>query len=182
MTMLSVVEKYVQRTVDRLQAAGFAPIQIECAVDRLKPGVAGAAYQLDKRIVISKDYLHEHPYEVQEETIPHEVCHIYQMVYFRFAKQAHGPEFRHLMRLIGCNGSTKHNMVLSKGPTRRTNRKVRYVYVSAVTKREILLTRTKHTQQQNWLDFMGTEEGLPASMFTFRGEALTYTGTIKVIK
>lgn len=181
MSMTDVAAKYVQKTITKLNNAGYAPVAITVSVDRLRPGVAGMAWPAQRRIVISKDYLHEFPHEVQDETIPHEVCHVYQEVYYPNAKQRHGPEFRRLMNLIGCEGKTRHTMLLSQGPTRRANRKVRFVYHTVDTKREILLTRNQHTRQVNWLNMARKDVMMPSSLYTSKGESLVFSGKTRTI-
>lgn len=43
-------------------------------------------------------------------TVPHELAHLVQHYVFPLAKQAHGPEFRSIMREFGCSERTYHTM------------------------------------------------------------------------
>lgn len=49
-----------------------------------------------------------------DEVIAHELAHIIQYRIYPKAKQAHGPEFRTIMQLIGFSGKTYHNFSVAK--------------------------------------------------------------------
>lgn len=53
--------------------------------------------------------LYERNKETFINTILHEIAHLIQRIYIPNAKQAHGPEWRNICSVIGCNGKTYHN-------------------------------------------------------------------------
>jgi SprT protein len=75
--------------------------------------VAGYAYQADHRIELSEQLFLNNNKEFSAYTIPHEVCHIVAWILFPNAKQHHGPEFRSLMRKLGCSEKTQVNYDIS---------------------------------------------------------------------
>jgi len=155
---LKVMAK-VEEVKDKLEELGYARIDFYATVTRLKPGRSGEANYSYKRIQISSDYLREHEEQVMGRTVPHEVVHMYVHRYFPFAKQAHGPEFRRLMRLIKCDCSTRHDMRLIDGPVKNKYAKARFVYLSEKTSREIFLTPQQHQKMQTWPDRFTSKNG-----------------------
>lgn len=140
--MLFKVKTRIAEVQDQLAALGFKHINImSVAVKRLRPGVSGLAYTRTNSIEISVDYMREHEDQMLARTVPHEVVHLYVAKYYQYAKQAHGPEFRRLMNALGCDNSTRHNMHLENGPKRN---RTRYIYVTAITLKEVKLTPQQH--------------------------------------
>lgn len=72
--------------------------------------VAGTAYGI-RKISFNVNYFTQEDF--WKTTIGHEVAHIVTKIVYPYAKQAHGPEFRHVMRLFGLNGRTYHSMVVN---------------------------------------------------------------------
>ena len=55
--------------------------------------------------------------EYQAETIPHELAHIIE--HRLYDKSGHGANFKYVMEILGCKGTTFHNMVtMSKAKKR----------------------------------------------------------------
>lgn len=71
---------------------------------------AGFAYYSGK-VSFNLTYLCSHPNQAElEDLIAHELAHIVQYRVYPRVKQAHGPEFRLIMQLIGYSGRTYHAM------------------------------------------------------------------------
>ena len=169
--MLSGINAKVVEVQAKLAKAGYPKIPIEVLVRDLGPRIAGRALYNNRTIIISEAYFKQFPDTMLNETVPHEVCHQYVAIYFPYAKQAHGPEFRALMRTLGLQGSTYHNMQL-KGVKIRRNAVKRYVYLSEITKAQVLLTSQQHTKQQATGAFR-TRKG---------NERLVYAGKVITMK
>lgn len=72
---------------------------------------AGKAYRRSHRVEFNLSYFCTHPnWKDLEETVAHELCHVAQYRIYPQAKQAHGPEFRNLMAILGYSGDTYHYM------------------------------------------------------------------------
>lgn len=75
--------------------------------------VAGLAYRYDWKIKINPRFLAEHPEEVINVTVPHEIAHLLCFVLRPNAKQSHGPEWKGIMQDLGFHRpSTYHSMRL----------------------------------------------------------------------
>lgn len=70
--------------------------------------VAGTASRSFK-IEINEQLFLQNEEDFFNTTIPHEACHIVQFIKYPNAKQAHGPEWKNLMRMIGSDPSRCHN-------------------------------------------------------------------------
>jgi predicted SprT family Zn-dependent metalloprotease len=154
------IQKKVEEIQDKLLALGFPQIRMTAEIKKLGRGCAGRAYLGINCIHISPDYLKEFPEHVMNVTVPHEVVHLYVAKYFPRAKQAHGPEFRRLMRCIGLSGDTYHKMILSNAPPRQTRLKIRYMYITERTQKLIGLTPAQHQKAINGATFMCKGERL----------------------
>lgn len=77
-------------------------------VSRVK--VAGTAYGI-RKVSFNVNYFTQEDF--WKTTIGHEVAHIVTKIVYPHAKQAHGPEFRHVMNLFGLDGRTYHSMVVN---------------------------------------------------------------------
>lgn len=140
------VEAKVAEVKAKLATLGYADIPLKVKVCKLKGTYAGYATYATLEVAFDTEYLLNFEDEMLNETVPHEVVHHYIKKYYPRAKQAHGPEFRRLMRAIGAIGSTKHAMKLeSKTKNRRT--KTRYIYITPTSK-EIFLTKKQHERHQ----------------------------------
>jgi predicted SprT family Zn-dependent metalloprotease len=144
MTVMTVMEK-VEQVQETLARKGYPIINIDVIVKTLRTGVAGQAYNYKDQIDISKEYLEKHPDEIFGNTIPHEICHLYVRHYAKGYKQAHGPEFRRFMGLLGLAGATYHSM--PRIPTGVGKTKTRFVYITP-TGRNIELTIGQHFKAQ----------------------------------
>ena len=71
---------------------GFPRLDISYTVEKLPAKTAGQAHLYSKIVKINTLYLKEHKESILSDTLPHEICHIYQAHYFPNAKQSHGPE------------------------------------------------------------------------------------------
>lgn len=74
--------------------------------------IAGQASYRSNHIKINPQYLIQHPDEMVNRTVGHECGHLITHIVFPTAKQAHGPEFRHVMRSLGLPESRCHSMTL----------------------------------------------------------------------
>src|SRR5690606_25464272 len=74
--------------------------------------VAGRANYADNLIKINPSFLIEHPEEMLNRTIGHECVHLICHKLYPNAKQAHGPEWKYLMRSLGLPDTRCHSMVL----------------------------------------------------------------------
>lgn len=177
---------------EKLKGFGFAEIDIDFRIEVLKRGFAGVAYTgesgymyVDERrprlgtayrerpvVKISPDYLKEYREEILHRTVPHEICHCYVHHYYPRAKQAHGPEFRRMMRLLGLDGSTYHSMKLENGPKKRVYTKKRYGYKNPVSGEMYWITKAKHEKVMKGL----------ATLYAKGGVAVVFTGEVKEVK
>lgn len=168
--MSKKVEAKVEETQERLEKLGYPRINISCKMMTLGPGYAGRAWGAARMIAISPDYYREYPERILNITVPHEVVHIYVGKYYPRARQAHGPEFRHMMNLLGLEGKTYHDMILKDGPNRSTKTKTRYIYVTPSGK-ECLLTKGQHTKAITG-----------RASYSVKGERLAYSGSVTKVK
>jgi predicted SprT family Zn-dependent metalloprotease len=150
MTIDIILEKIKNKTDQVLHILGingFSKINFDIELNRLSPGIAGCAKIYQNKIMLSIDYLREHFEEIINQTLPHEICHIYVTKYFPEAKQHHGKEFRMLMNCLGLEGKTYHNMVLKDSPNKTRRTKTRYVYVAENSGQKYMLTPMQHNKQ-----------------------------------
>ena len=165
-----VIEEKVLEVKAKFEKIGMAPLDINLTVEKLRYGVAGNASFFRKNIKISEDYLNQFPDDTINDTIPHEMCHIYQKQYFPNAKQNHGVEWKRLMRFLGLAPNTYHTLKLS-GVERPTKLKKRFVYISEKTQTEIKVTSQKHYKIQ-----------LNPSNYSYRGEKIKFTNKVEKFK
>lgn len=144
--------------IKKLADLGLPEIEIHLYIEKLKSKrTAGFARGFDHSVHLNEDYLNEYYDELLNQTLGHEICHIYQYKYYPYAKQAHGPEWKRLMRLIGLSPDTYHSMKLD-GVVRKSHKKTRYVYVDQQTGKCYNATKKQHE--------------------TFRGQCKLRTGAI----
>lgn len=96
--------------------------------------VAGTAYFKTNKIEFNL------PFAMNEgekfiETIYHELAHIIQHALFPYAKQAHGPEFRHIMNSQGYKGNTYHSFAVAKAKT--TAKETQYMLIDSISADEM---------------------------------------------
>jgi len=167
---ISEIMQKVEEVQDKLEKIGFPKLSVNVEVGKLGRGIAGSAFYKTKLIVISSDYLKEYPERIIDITVPHEIAHLYTIEYYPRAKQAHGPEWRRICRYLGINGDTYHKMKLENGPTIKRREKVRFIYVTEVTKKEIKLTKGQHEKVQG------------GGKFSCDGEPIKYINKKIIIK
>lgn len=85
-----------------------------------------------------------------QETVIHEVAHLFTFFLYPNAKQNHGPEFRSVCRALGGTGRTYHNYDISS--VSRKNKIQRHVYKCSC--REHTLTTTKHNRALKGAQFL----------------------------
>lgn len=170
--MLDSVIARIAEVQTILEAKGYPKFDIKVEIKTLAAGIAGSAYVHQKRIVLSQHFLKEHPDAMLKDTVAHEVCHLYTTHYKPFAKQAHGPEFRAFMGLLGLDGKTYHSMSLQNGPVRQKRIKIRYIYTSNQTGKTVYLTKQQH---------MKMNAGITRYMAK-NGEHITFSGKIAEYK
>ena len=180
MSLYSEIEKKCDEIQNTLENNGFPKFSIDLFISEKLPfKTAGLARYnkwcgttINHTIILSAAYLREFAETVINEVLLHEMCHHYVGKYFPLAKQAHGPEFRKLMNILGLPGNTYHTMRLSNAPEIKPKKKVRYIYESEKTKEQILLTRYEHNKQMN---------GERKYFTKTTGEALIFTGQSKIL-
>jgi len=163
---IQLINEKVSEVKAKLEKVGMVPIDINLTVEKLRYGVAGNACFSKKSIKISEDYLKQFPDDTINDTIPHEMCHIYQKQYFPNAKQNHGPQWKRLMIFLGLSPSTYHTLKLA-GVERPTKTKKRFIYLSEKTQTEIKVTSQKHYKIQ-----------LNPSNYSYRGEKIKFTNKL----
>jgi predicted SprT family Zn-dependent metalloprotease len=166
MNYLEKITLRIEKTQIKLQAMGYDRIEIpNVLVTKLGKGTSGqASYYPTRTIKISVDYIREFEEQILNRTVPHEVVHHYVNKYFPRARQHHGPEFRNIMRALGCDCATKHSMHLSK-PQTGGRTVVRHLYKTELTLKLIRLTTGQHKKIL-----------MNPNRFTAHGEKLIYTG------
>lgn len=80
-------------------------------INSKKSAAIAAIHMKSCNLQISKKYLEKYLDQIIEKTIPHEIAHVIQYRLYPGAKQAHGPEFRNILKSIGCDPSTKADFV-----------------------------------------------------------------------
>ena len=106
-------------------------------------GVAGYAYQRRNHIELNEQLFEANEETFFSRTIPHECAHLIQHKIYPNAKQAHGPEFRNIMRSLGAETSRCHSMDVSVA-----YEKPMYQYKCSCD-RVLNLTKLIHTRIQN---------------------------------
>ena len=105
--------------------------------------VAGYAYQYQNRIELNEQLFESNQETFFSRTIPHECAHLIQKRLYPQAKQAHGPEFRNIMRSLGAETSRCHSMDVSVA-----YEKPMYQYKCSCD-RVLNITKLIHTRIQN---------------------------------
>lgn len=162
----SLVEERVNEVQEILfNKLGLRPFTITTRLEYLKRGVSGLAHIRETAISISYDYLAEFREQVINRTVAHEVCHLYVARYYKNAKQHHGPEFRYLMRVLGCDPSTRHSMQLSTEAQESIKKtRTRYIY-EVLNAADVYLTPQQHNKVK-----------LNPNRFTYKGHPIKFTG------
>lgn len=161
--MIEIITSHAEKTIAKLESMGFPRLDISYTVEKLPAKTAGQAHLYSKIVKINTLYLKEHKESILSDTLPHEICHIYQAHYFPNAKQSHGPEWKRLMSAIGCQPNTYHSMAIPEIAQSR-RKKVRYIYATA-TNKTAGLTKQQHTDAQNG-----------CKCFSIKGELLVWSG------
>ena len=73
--------------------------------------IAGKAYPKLNKVAFNTKLMHNTGYQ---NTVLHELAHLYTSDLFPHAKQAHGPEFRMIMQELGGKPNTYHNYEVQK--------------------------------------------------------------------
>lgn len=111
-----------------------------------------------------------------KETLAHELAHVIQYVCFPHAKQAHGPEWKRIMRDLGFEPSTYHSMERPKvnGKKPRTYKKTRYVYEK--DGKRVLLIKKNHTKLalDPFNKFIVEKMGITISYSNYKGIEYIY--------
>lgn len=117
-------------------------------------------YQID----INSFFVDHHLDQVLNTTIPHEISHIIQWVVYPRAKQAHGPEWRKIMRYVfGIDDAkTYHSLDTSKlyedGIVKK-KAKTRHIYICGCSDDNNIhtITKNRHNKIQNGVIFRCVE-------------------------
>lgn len=70
--------------------------------------IAGLAYSYEWRIALNPGFIHEN--HLWDATIGHEIAHLITHKLFPNASQAHGPEWKMIMRRLGLEAARCHSM------------------------------------------------------------------------
>ena len=81
-----------------------------------KSPIAGYAYRWEKRVEFNLRFAEEQDFET---TIMHELAHIVQYEVYPFAKQAHGPEFKSIMKTMGFSDRTYHSYNVKEAKSKK---------------------------------------------------------------
>lgn len=186
------IRDVIQAEIDKVQAkftkGGLLPFPIPFKmVPKLrKDKFIAMAYSIG-HIEFNMEYF-QYPEDIPvAELVAHEVAHMYQYRYFPTARQAHGREFRMLMRFLGYKGNMSvsvtgqaraASVARSQAATaaRKPKTKTRHVYLTIGSNREVLLTSGQHKKQQACLEVTGR------GRYTSKGEHLVATGQVKKFK
>lgn len=103
-----VLETYI--TLQNLYRRSFVMCHIEYQLNSKR--IAGQAFLSRNLIKINPTYLAENPDEMINITVPHEIAHLATHTMYPHAKQAHGPEWKSVMRAIGLPPNPYHNMLI----------------------------------------------------------------------
>lgn len=71
--------------------------------------IAGRAWLSSDFIDLSCYLMEQYPEVIKAETIPHELCHFIAWRLYR--DKGHGPEWKYVMREMGLEPKTYHNMI-----------------------------------------------------------------------
>lgn len=93
---------------DFLDKLGFPPFKFGIKVTRLQTRCGGLAQCRINNILLNSDYLREFKDEFLNDTLPHEIVHLYVGRYYGWKVQPHGREFRSLMRKLDAEPSAYH--------------------------------------------------------------------------
>ena len=108
--------------------------------------VAGMAYLRTQRIELNEQLFLGNENEFFSRTIPHEAAHIITKILFPRAKQAHGPEWRHVMHRLQVEDVKRcHSYDTSALVKKRVYEKFTY---SCACSRPLSLTKIMHNKIQ----------------------------------
>lgn len=108
--------------------------------------VAGCAYVKSKRIELNEVLFLENVEQFFSRTIPHEVAHVITRIIYPHAKQAHGPEWRNVMSMLGVDDNTRcHSYDVSSVVKPRLSEKFTYV---CSCDRPLILSKIMHNKIQ----------------------------------
>ena len=142
-------------------------------MDTRSKRLAGVAYCRNKKIGINPHYYVDQGFEVMKEVLIHELAHVIQFVLYPKAKQAHGPEWKGIMRTLGVEPNTYHSMTRPAVPKKtqaakpkRKNLKTRYVYrLGDGPEGVVYLTKRQHEDVQLYGSAWAGDELFMASDF-----------------
>lgn len=168
MNYTDIIKAEAEKTIAKLESLGFPRIDIQYVVTKINPKTAGQARYKGNIVTINELYMKDHEQQIVEQTLPHEICHLYQHKYFPTAKQAHGPEWKRLMMAVGCKPDTYHSMII---PEQKANKrkKIRYIYTTECGK-TARLTKQQHEHVQ-----------IGYKRFSIAGKVLTWTNKSEYI-
>ena len=145
------VVKIVNETLDdarRIWKSGahlILPLTVEWFDNRVK--VAGLAHTGRNKVSYNSDYIGQEDFWAT--TVKHEVAHHIQNWIYPRARQAHGPEFRRVMKLLGCSGRTRHSMSTPKLEEFKARKRENQIeYVCPTCNKSFHLSRLIHRKIQ----------------------------------
>jgi len=178
MNLNEMIQIEIAKTQATLKRYGLPTFDIPFSVTKMSKSKCIAFAHYAGHLEFNEAYFSHCEGFNYKETIAHEVCHLYQFKYFPHAKQGHGPEFRSLMRKCGYEGTTKA-VVTGKAAmvsAAKTKTKTRHIYITANSKKEVMLTVQQHKKEQLHIQLFNR------GRYNLRGEALTYTKKVKKFK
>jgi len=114
-----------------------------------KVTTAGTAWAFSNRINLNPVFLNHYKEEFINSTVIHEFAHLVVAAIFPNAKQAHGPEFRRVMTLLGGPTSTYHNFdssIVAPYEAKSSRRKYRKFEYTCECNKKFVLTSIKHNK------------------------------------
>jgi SprT protein len=110
--------------------------------------VGGRAYFAQNVVELNIHFLQTAEKEMIEQTLPHELAHLATFDLFPRSKQAHGPEFRHVLGAISHNTDTYHKMNVEdiKGLSKQIKTKTRYLYRCGCPDKKHAITPVTHNR------------------------------------
>jgi len=142
---VDLIHAKTKEVVDELSQHGYAPFELNVKIERIKPTFAGLAYRVYNIVILNSLYVRDHFEDALNVTLAHEICHLYQHKYYPRAKQAHGPEWKNLMRLLNLAPNTYHKLSVPELENNK-KRKARYIYSDG--NKSFKLTTAKHNKIQ----------------------------------
>jgi len=118
-----LLEDKVLETLERAQRAFNITLDIPKIEYRDMSGTAGMAYPTLWKVVYAITLFEQNEERFLNRTVPHEIAHLVTHKIYPKAKQAHGPEWRYVMHVLGVTDNSRcHSYDTSSVKKRRSPR------------------------------------------------------------